>query len=111
MSPDTNPTPSDRKPPYRTPHLNDPPAHIMIVLDLTLLLLELQDITRQLETAILKLHSRTRLEPPQVAPAFRSRTAITDAERARLAQDAPRAADFDAPDDTDWDSVLNERAR
>jgi len=103
MAPDTNPTPPEQKKPYRTPkltRLDAPPAdddHAMIILDLALLLLDLKDITRQLEAAILKLSAaERRAQGPNVAPVFRNRHRLTDAERAALQERAAQKPDASA---------------
>ncbi len=99
-----NPT---RKPEYRKPQFTSrtdaPPedARLMAILDLALLLLDMKDLTRQLEAAILKLSNAERLAGPRVAPLFKNRARLTDAERAALQQRAAKPPD--------WDSILRDR--
>jgi hypothetical protein len=99
MSPDTNPT---RPPEYRKPQIKsqaDAPTdddRLMIILDLALLLLDLTDITRQLEGAILKLSNAERLAAPSVTPLFRNRTKLSSAERDALEQRAAQKPDASA---------------
>ena len=105
-----DPTPKKE---YRKPQVRNvtdaPPAdddHAMIILDLALLLLDLKDITRQLEAAILKLSAaERRAQGPNVAPVFRNRHRLTDAERDALEQRAQRKPD----DDQYWDTLLSTR--
>lgn len=110
MSPDDR-TPPEPKKPYRTPklsRLDAPPDddHLMAILDLTLLLLDLRDLTNQLEAAILKLSNARRLATPNVTPLFRNRTRLSDAERDALQQ---RAAQKPDDDDVDWDTLIASR--
>ncbi len=108
MSPEQNPT---RPPEYRKPQVKSqadaPPedARTMAILDLVLLLLDLKDLTRQLEAAILKLSNAERLSAPTVAPLFRNRTKLSSAERDALEQRAQRKPD----DDQYWDTLLSTR--
>jgi hypothetical protein len=86
MPPEKN---STRKPQFR--NLADAPPdddRLLIILDLTMLLLDLKDWTRQFEASILRLSRAERLAAPSVTPVYK-RTAPPDSPR--------------------WDDILRDR--
>lgn len=94
MPPEKN---STRKPQFR--NLADAPPdddRLLIILDLTMLLLDLKDWTRQFEASILRLSRAERLAAPSVTPLFRNRTKLSSAERDALEQRAAQKPDASA---------------